>query len=206
MTLPRTAAWRRLDPPGAAFARLARDGDEIRATGREVTASYAAGFAVVLDDEWRPQRAVIEAVDASGLHTRRIVLDADGGWNVDGALVDELAGCDCLDIAATPLTNTFPIRRLGLAPGEEAEITAVWVDVPSLDVRPATQRYRREDDGDQHARYRYSSDAGSWLLEVDDDGLVVTYEGVAEPLAWTGDAQQGDARRSDTAPDDPAGG
>ena len=37
-----------------------------------------------------------------------------------------------VDISATPFTNTLPIRRLGLQPGEFAELDVAFVDAPAM--------------------------------------------------------------------------
>ena len=48
-----------------------------------------------------------------------------------------------VDIAATPFTNTFVIRRLGLSVGKTVEIPAAWVGVPDLEVEAVEQTYVR---------------------------------------------------------------
>ena len=48
--------------------------------------------------------------------------DGLGNWtDGSGRELSVLAGCIDIDIAATPFTNTLPIRRLGLSPGQSAE-------------------------------------------------------------------------------------
>lgn len=86
----------------------------------------------------------------------------------------ELDGCLEVDISTTPLTNTLPIRRLRLAPGESREIRAVYIDMPSLELSVMPQRYTRLDDG----RYRYQSENFQADLTVDEHGLVVDYPGL----------------------------
>src|ERR1700748_2646996 len=54
--------------------------------------------------------------------------DGHGRWSdVDGAPVPDLDGCIDVDISTTPLTNTLPVRRLRLAPGESADIQVAYV-------------------------------------------------------------------------------
>ena len=58
--------------------------------------------------------------------------------------VPSLNGCVHIDVAATPLTNTFPIRRfasLGIA--EYRTTPVAWVEVPTLHVTRVEQFYRR---------------------------------------------------------------
>lgn len=99
-------------------------------------------------------------------------------WQLDGVLRPDLAGCLDIDIALTPFTNTLPIRRLGLEVGEEAEIAVVYLQPAEhpVEVREMHQRYTRLD---EHV-YRYQSGAFSRDLEVDSDGIVLTYPGIWE--------------------------
>jgi hypothetical protein len=93
----------------------------------------------------------------------------------------DLKGCIDVDFSLTPSTNTLPIRRLHLAVGESRELTAAWVRFPELTVEPLAQRYTRL----AERRYRYESIVSGFTaeLEVDDLGLVVTYEGIWQRVA-----------------------
>lgn len=106
--------------------------------------------------------------------------DPDEGMTVEGQLEtvrDDLHGCEDVDIGMTPSTNTLPIRRLNLAVGESADVTAAWVRFPELTVEPLAQRYTRLDE----RRYRYESASGFVAeLEVDELGLVVRYGDIWE--------------------------
>ncbi|HEY9483098.1 MAG TPA: putative glycolipid-binding domain-containing protein [Micromonosporaceae bacterium] len=117
----------------------------------------------------------LDLADAVGGATRSLRGDGHGRWcDADGVAIPELDDCIDVDISTTPLTNTLPVRRLRLAPGESAEIKVAYVDVPSLAVRPAAQTYRRIDD----RSYRYAS--GSFTAEVvfDEHDLVTDYVGL----------------------------
>jgi uncharacterized protein len=77
----------------------------------------------------------------------------------------------------SPSTNLLPIRRLGLALGQEAEVKAAWLRFPSFTLEPLVQRYRRID----AAAYRYESAGGRFVseLRVNAAGFVIDY-----PSAW----------------------
>ncbi|MPY65129.1 putative glycolipid-binding domain-containing protein [Deinococcus sp. SDU3-2] len=92
-----------------------------------------------------------------------------------------LRGCTDVDLRVTPFTNTLPLRRLNLRFGEGQEVHVVWVDVPSLDVQAARQRYTRTDE----RTYRYENmDSGySNEVTVDGKGLVTLYPDAFERLA-----------------------
>jgi uncharacterized protein len=88
---------------------------------------------------------------------------------------------DCVDVdlSFTPATNTLPIRRLGLRVGEEREIAVAWLVWPELRFERAVQRYARVGKD----RYRYTQDAFEAELTVDEDGLVLEYEGLWRAVA-----------------------
>jgi hypothetical protein len=86
----------------------------------------------------------------------------------------EFADCADVDLGFTPATNTLPIRRLRLEIGQEAEVAAVWLRWPELTVERAMQSYARV----AKDRYRFSQEDFSAELVVDDQGLVLDYEGL----------------------------
>lgn len=69
-------------------------------------------------------------------------LDADGFWRTDKSdmPLPQLQGCLDIDVSATPFTNTLPIRRLGLQPGESAEIKVAYIAIPTLQISAAQPR------------------------------------------------------------------
>jgi hypothetical protein len=70
--------------------------------------------------------------------------DGSARWGeVNGAHRAELDGCYDIDLPVTPFTNTLPIRRLPLLVGHSAELSVVYIDVETLEVRPDRQRYTR---------------------------------------------------------------
>ncbi len=179
-------AWRRSDEErGHSLARAERRGGGWLFHGTEVLAGpatlLACTFRVELDGAWATRAVEVASVSAGG--ERRLVLTADGDrrWTRDGVRAPELDGCVDVDVAATPLTNTFPIRRLAaLGVGEEVTSPVAWVDVPALGVTRVDQTYRRLG----ALRWEYADSAhGAFELTVDDDGLVVDYTGFATRVA-----------------------
>jgi hypothetical protein len=131
-------------------------------------------YTVDCSSDWQTQS--VELVVTRGGEERTLSLQADSErrWLRDGAAIDEVAGCVDVDLGITPATNTLPIRRLALAVGEGADVLATWVQFPSLEIRPLSQRYTRL----AERVYRYESDTGFMAdLEVDDAGVVTTYPG-----------------------------
>jgi hypothetical protein len=136
-------------------------------------------------------RFAVQSVDVAceARETRRVVLnhDAQGRWtDGGGAEMPLLAGCDGLDIAATPSTNTLAIRKLRLSAGESAEVRVVYIAVPGLELSVDRQRYTLLRRGHEESVYRFESlDAAPGFvaeISVDADGFVVDYEGLFRRL------------------------
>jgi uncharacterized protein len=136
------------------------------------------------DTEWRVRELRMAGEsEQAGTHSLHLLADGSGGWKDDkDQPFAALLGCIDVDIMLTPLTNTLPVRRLALTPGESRKISVVYISAPDLGIRPFAQRYTRLDDAeDGRQRYRYESiDSGfTAVLPVDDDGFVVEY-----PAIW----------------------
>jgi uncharacterized protein len=110
-----------------------------------------------------------------------VLSNGEGNWTTpDGRFVPHLEGCTDVDISVTPFTNTLPIRRLGLAPMESAEVSVAYVEGAELQAWPEPQRYTCLEKGDRGGLYRFLSlDSGFTAdLLVDADGLVLDYPGL----------------------------
>ncbi|HEU4784161.1 MAG TPA: putative glycolipid-binding domain-containing protein [Ktedonobacterales bacterium] len=178
--------WIPEDEPGIEDVRLAHDATSVLFSGTLIRLLEGLplhlSYTLRCDTEWcvRELRMTGESA-AAGDHTFHLFSDGAGNWHDDkGQTLDALQGCIDVDIMLTPLTNTLPIRRLQLAPGESREISVVYVAAPDLSIRPFRQRYTRLDDADGGQRYRYESVESGFtaVLPVDDDGFVIDYPGI----------------------------
>ena len=118
-----------------------------------------------------------------------LLSDGAGTWRDElGREMPALEGAIDVDISVTPFTNTLPIRRLALEPGESRSLRVVYVDAPSLSLRVAEQRYTCLESGRDGGLYLYAHDSVEAELAVDQDGLVIDYAG-----AWrqTGESLRG---------------
>lgn len=180
----RIVAWERTDQPrGLSVARCEPLDDGWLFHGSEILVGeemLSCTFSVLVGPDWVTRRAEVLSVSGAG-EVRRVLEVSEGRWTVDGAPRPDLEGCVDVDIAATPLTNTFPIRRLAdLGVGTSVTSAVAWVDVPALDVTRVDQTYERLADRDGLARWQYSDPIhGAFVLTVDDEGLVLDYEGFA---------------------------
>ncbi len=182
---PVMLAWERADEgAGHSLARRQALAEGWLFHGNEVLIgddTLACWFRVRLDEAWVTREVHVVAVSAAGERSLDMVADDRRVWTVDGVHEPSLDGCIDVDVAATPLTNTFPIRRLaGVEVGRRVTTPIAWVDVPALTVSRVEQTYERLGPTDGLERWRYSDPLhGDFVLEVDDEGLVVDYEGFA---------------------------
>jgi uncharacterized protein len=96
---------------------------------------------------------------------------------VAGPSVDlGLEGTDFFDLGYSPLFNSLPVLA-GL--GGPSDFVMTWVDVPSLEVSRSEQRY--EPLGGRIVRYSEGSFVAD--IELDGEGFVVRYPGLAERVS-----------------------
>lgn len=153
--------WQRVDVPGLELCRISNgllEGDVVVVDEGK---PCALRYRIECDEAWRTIRARVEGFA--------------NGEQVDITLapgVQWIDGCVDVDLGLTPSTNTLPIRRLNLAVGESAEVSATWLQFPDLQIVRLDQTYTRL----ARNLYRYETVHGfSAELEVDDEGLVTKY-------------------------------
>ena len=161
----RFVTWRGTDGFLAEAADVRAESGRIQAAGVQIGPSYRLDYELRTGDAFAPVSLWVRVTSGSG--ERSALLDGDHD----------------VDLAYSPLLNSVPILRAGLhdEPGE-VEIEAAWVDVPSLEVRPARQRYEHVRRIGGGAIVRFTSleaDGFTADLEVDGDGLVAVYPGIA---------------------------
>lgn len=136
------------------------------------------GYTLIVDKAWRTLEIRLMVEHAPGqMAALHLLASGDGAWtDADGNRLPELAGCIDVDIQWSPLTNTLPVRRLGLTPGQEQDIRVAYLPLPGLGARPLMQRYVGIDDH----RVRYESPTRDFQrdISIDDDGFVVEYLGL----------------------------
>ncbi len=142
--------------------------------------AYAVRYEIALDDRWRTREARVVSDTVAGTRETVLVSDGEGRWTVDGEPASQLDGMIDVDIEASVCTNTLPIHRLAMPPGEVIEASAVYVRALDLSVTRLDQTYQRLDD----RRYVYTSEADfRAVLEYDAAGLIVDYPSIARRFA-----------------------
>ena len=173
--MQRAYRWQSEDGTGLEHLSLQYRDDVIVADGVVIgdcgDGPFGCSYRICCDSGWQVRSLEVHAAGGASL-----VLTSDGGghWHDgDGAAQPGLDGCIDVDIAATPFTNTLPIRRLGGTLRRRTGIAVVYVPVPSLAALRREQAYTRLADG----RYLYEGPIGAFQaeLELDADGLVLRY-------------------------------
>jgi hypothetical protein len=138
-------------------------------------------YAVVCNDAWEARSALVGGWIGTTDVAIEITADVHRRWRINGAACDAVEGCIDVDLGFSPSTNLLPIRRLGLAVGADAPVSAAWLGFPQLTLERLDQVYRRTAVGN----YRYESAGGAFIrdLEVDATGFVTRYPGL-----WEADA------------------
>jgi hypothetical protein len=177
--------WRRLDQPGHEAGRLFLQNSCWYVTGTAVFAHdqrpCRLAYLVMCNVAW--QTVSGKVVGWVGHKTVEINLSIDDTrrWRLNGTECPTVAGCLDLDLGFSPSTNLLPIRRLGLAIGQEAAVQAAWLGFPSFALEPLDQLYRRID----VATYRHESAGGKFIteLQMNSAGFVTLY-----PNFWQAEA------------------
>jgi hypothetical protein len=204
-TMPKSLFWVRTDTAGSDHALL-DDQRGLSARGVAQAAEplpYTCRYELVADETWTASLLEVSVEGAGWLRSVRLERAA-GRWRVstaeqgdlDAALVaagrpaaglpgteepDRLDDALDVDLGASPLLNILPVRRLGIReaePGSSYRITVAWVLVPSLLVLPAQQVYTAL----SASRVRFASEGFTADIDLDADGYVAHYPGLAEQV------------------------
>jgi uncharacterized protein len=155
--------------------------------GLEGGRPFRISYEIRCDGQWRVREVRVATPD-SERSVIELLADGEGHWKRGGEeSVPELDGCIDVDISATPFTNTLPIRRLGLKPGEFEELLVTYIRVPELLVGPERQRYGCLEAQTDGGLYRFEALPSGFTAElpVDTEGLVIDYPGLFR-RAWSG--------------------
>jgi hypothetical protein len=175
--------WRREDGLSLERCVLEAISDGWRLTGTVLLLAQDAPveirYSVQTDEEWRTRTVGAHVQSPAGDRRMALTADGSGAWLSNGQPIVDLYGAADVDLAWTPATNTLPIRRLDLAIGEQADVTAAWVGFPEHTIVRLEQHYERLD----ATTYRYAAGELSVDLTVGELGWVMRYPGGWESIA-----------------------
>ncbi len=128
-------------------------------------------YQITCDTAWQTQTVNISVNHRDTVRALTAAVES-ARWTINGTLHPEFDGCTDIDLGITPLTNTLPIRRLGLAVEESAPASALWVQFPGLELEILRQTYTRLD----RSTYEYRTGSGFRAeLTVDEFGIITQY-------------------------------
>lgn len=163
--------WTGLDAPSRERCRIDEGSSGVSVESRIDGGDGTCSYVLEATSGWEFTGLLLR-VGERRLEVRR----TQEGWTVDGRSRPDLEDAREVDISVSPLSNTLPIRRLGLAVGESADITTAYISVPELTVTTDPQRYTRT--GDKEYLYESRDSDFHRTVTVDGAGLVVDYPGL----------------------------
>jgi len=172
--------------------------DHLTAHGTSTTRDHTTEYRLHTDTGWVTRRLEVRTRGDGWARTLLVERSADGVWSAhravegpartaeDARLPDLTGALDC-DLGLCPLTNTMPVlrhdlvRRAHEGAGATVDLTVAWVSVPDLTVHASPQTYSalHPVGPGAGAVLGFSSEGFSTAIEVDADGLVVAYPGIA---------------------------
>lgn len=172
--------WKRKDVDSLERLVLNKTVDAIYAVSSVI--SLASGGLRVdhkwkLTKQWRTES--LEVKKWNGDDFQRLILERSGrSWSINGMPRMDLMDTAEPDISISPFSNSLPIRRMRADHAVSLELTACYVDVESMEVKPSKQRYDKVSSN----TYRFF-DRGLFygheaVIEVDRHLLLTTYEKV----------------------------
>ncbi len=182
--MERNIMWTPWSEPGLEHLHLQQIDEKVVADGVIIGISnrtpFRLWYEMVCNADWTINELGLILLSGNG-ESIKVQTDGQGHWStISGDPLPSLEGCIDIDISATPFTNTLPIRRLALSPGQSAELLVAYVAIPELELKPDRQRYTCLGLGTQEGLYRYEGleSRFSAELRVDSDGLVIDYAGL----------------------------
>jgi hypothetical protein len=134
---------------------------------------YRVDYRVKTNKYWQVLFAEAKAQHTNHRYHFEFEALGDGKWLCNGKPEDRFDGCIDVDIPLTPFTNSLPINRLNLRPGEEQTIKVVYIDLLANMITPVKQKYHCR----SKTKYHYENVPNDFeaTIEVDEKGFVIDY-------------------------------
>lgn len=173
--------WQVVATAGFEAAWVTEDDASTQVVGQAVgqlPEPYSLTYHLTVDADAVTRRLAVTAQTAGP--RRELSLVHEGGtWRVNGELRTDLSGALDCDIAASPFTNTMPVRRHDLLRGGDEQFLMAFVEVPSLRVTASRQRYTHLGATPHGTGIRFTSDDFTADIVFDDEGIVLDYPTIA---------------------------
>jgi hypothetical protein len=144
---------------------------------------YRVEYRIRTNPDWETVRVEINWRTGSSRSNLQLESDGKGNWTRSSQPSGVFKGCLDVDIPLTPFTNTLPINRLQLKPGDSRQIVVIYLDLLEGQIQPVRQQYTRLSDTQYH--YQNVPNDFEAVITVDELGLVVDY-----PQLFTRTARQ----------------
>lgn len=166
----RAYAWRGLEAARFELAFVDLDDDSLTARGTQVSPGWRLEYALDTGPGFVTERLTAQVETVRGSRT----VDVKRGVKpLDGEALD-------VDLAFSPLFNSLPILRDRLHErAGSREYVMAFVDVPELSVERSKQEYIPLGAG----AVRFRAGSFSADLDLDQDGFVLRYPGLAERVS-----------------------
>jgi hypothetical protein len=199
----RLLLWSGADEWRAECAAVDLSSNGITAAGTQLGAlplPYRADYELDAGDGFVTRSLLVEVTGEGWARRIHIERDDAGAWSCDadasgdvelpppGGDAAALEGALDCDLGLSPLTNFMPVRRHGLhGDAGSRDFLMAWVSVPDLALFASRQRYEHVRGDADGAVVRYvdlgAHEGFTAELELDRDGLVVNYPGLARRVA-----------------------
>ena len=143
-------------------------------TGVDAGFIFKIDYSIKLGGNWQTLGFEIKAQLANTINYIKFDSDGNGNWTVNNKALPEFAGCIDIDIALTPFTNSLPVNRLNMQPGQQQLIKVLYIDVVKQELLPVEQMYTCINATTY--KYQNTTDDFEAIIHVDENGLVEIYE------------------------------
>lgn len=176
--------WRSVDGGRFEQVRLNTVGGRLRAYGRIISAqtpdveAYSSSYELVANDIGVTRRLSFRLLKSGGDAPLDLSRDMDGRWMVQtpySTVQSDFGGAEGVDVAMSPFLSALPIfRHTFFGKGALTDVPLVSLRLPTFEVEPATASYTIGD-----GKATITTESGTVELDLDEDGLVLDYPGVA---------------------------
>jgi len=134
---------------------------------------WRVSYIIITNNNWETISLELHCRSRGASDHYKFERKEDGKWIANGKYVADFNGCVDIDISLTPFTNTLPINRLQLKPGQESRIKVLYFDLLTHRVNVVEQKYQRIFESVYHFENvpkDFESD-----ITVDESGYVIEY-------------------------------